>query len=164
MQRAVKTLGFEDGTTIALNIGEKFYYSVLFWKAMMISLKLRFALLAIAVLGLTSFAAPSAVQAQCGYTTGYSTYYAPSYGYSYTPSYGHINYYAPSYGYSSQYYTPYYGYNQNYYGGYYDARRERARRLLTLAVVAGVVIAASDSDNRNRNNYRYRSSRNRNRH
>lgn len=117
--------------------------------------------LGLVVFALVAFVVPSSVEAQCAYSNGYSSY-APSYGYSnYSPAIQYSNSsYVPSYGYNSSYYVPS---NQsrtyNYGQSYNDLRSQRVRRLATAAIVAGVIVAASNSDgNRNRNSSRNRNS------
>lgn len=97
--------------------------------------------LGLVVFALTIFASPSSVEAECPYSSGYSSsYYAPSYGYN-------SNYYAPSYQTRSSYYG----------GGYNNVRSQRVRGLATAAIVAGVIVAASNSNgSRNRSRSRNR--------
>ena len=142
----LKRRAIETGTTIAITSVENSLHSTLSLQGkMMFRFKFGIPVLGIA-LGLFMFAAPSSAEAQCGYSGGYSSYYAPSYGYG--------NYYAPSYGYSNNYYAPSYGYYGG--GGYYNPRVQRVRRAVSLAVVAGAVIAISNNSSRNRSRSRRR--------
>ena len=119
------------------------------------TLMTKFLYVGLIAFALAAFASPSSVQAQCAHSVGYGNF-SPSYGYSnYSPVHYSNSYYAPSYGYSNNY-APSYGGRQNYYGGgYNDLRSQRIRRLATVAIVAGVVVAASNSNgNRSRNRNR----------
>ena len=87
------------------------------------------------VFAVTLLVGSASVEAQCAYSSGYSSY-SPSYQYS-------NSYYAPSYNYNRGYSSPSYGYN--------NTRSQRIRRVATVALVVGAAVAISNSgNNRNR--------------
>ncbi|MDB2686196.1 hypothetical protein N9Y42_03225 [Mariniblastus sp.] len=118
--------------------------------------------LGLVIVALAILTGPSSAEAQCAYSSGYSSY-SPSYQYadsyytptsSYSSSYYDNSYYTPSYGYgngySSNYYAPSSRYRSNYNTWGNSTRGQRIRTIATVALVAGAVVAISNSGSRNR--------------
>ena len=117
----VRTIG-KGITTAWSQFGNLLIYNRFIKGNMMIRSSLKLSLLCLVVFAVAMVTAPSTAEAQCSGGYGYSRSYAPSYR----------------------------SYNYGYGGGYYNPRAQRIRRIATVAIVAGVIVAAANSDGRSR--------------